>query len=135
VLATLKQWFEPTPLVTVPLIMGDTVPVHPWLKDTSAAEAIAPNDQARKLLRAVQGPRAMTFPYAVAPGVPPERVTALRQAFARTLADPALIAETERTGLLLEPKSGETVAQLVNELLSLDAETVAAVKRALASPG
>ena len=134
ILATLKPWFEPNPLVTVPLIMGDTVPTHPWLKDTAAAEAIAPDGQARKLLRAVQGPRAMTFPYAVAPGVPPERVAALRQAFDRTLADPALIAETDRTGLLLDPKSGDAVAQLVTELLSLDAETTAAVKRALASP-
>jgi hypothetical protein len=134
VLATLKQWFEPSPLVTVPLIMGDTVPAHPWLKDTVAAEAIAPDDQARKLLRAVQGPRAMTIPYAVAPGVPPERVAALRQALGETLADPALVAETDRTNLLLDPKSGDAVAQLVTELLSLDAATVAVVKRALASP-
>lgn len=134
VLATLKQWFEPSTLVTVPLIMGDTVPTHPWLRDTVAAEAIAPSDQARRLLRAVQGPRAMTIPYAVAPGVPPERVAALRQALDQTLADPALVAETDRTGLLLDPKSGDAVAQLVTELLSLDAETVAAVKRALASP-
>src|SRR5262249_56152724 len=118
----------------VPWMRGDAVPPHPWLKDTVAAEAIAPSDQARKLLRAVQGPRAMTIPYAVAPGVPPERVAALRQAFDRTFADPALVAETDRTGLLLDPKSGDAVTQLVTELLSLDAETVAAVKRALASP-
>ncbi len=135
VLATLKQWFEPTPLVTVPLIMGDRVPDHPWLKDTVAAEAIAPDDQARKLLRAVQGPRAFTFPYAVAPGVPAERVAALRQAFDQTFADPTLVAEAERGGLAMDYKSADAVTQIVTELLSLDPETIAAVKRALAGPG
>ncbi|HZR99691.1 MAG TPA: hypothetical protein VFE37_13345 [Chloroflexota bacterium] len=135
VLATLKPWFEPTPLVTVPLIMGDRVPAHPWLKDTAAAEALAPSDQARKLLRAVQGPRAFTFPYAVAPGVPAERVAVLRQAVDRAFADPALLAEAERSGLVVEYKSADAVTQIVTELLSLDTDTIEAVKRALAAPG
>ncbi len=135
VLATLKPWFEPTPLVTVPLIMGDRVPAHPWLKDTAAAEALAPSDQARKLLRAVQGPRAFTFPYAVAPGVPAERVATLRQAVDRAFADPALLAEAERSGLVVEYKSADAVTQIVTELLSLDTDTIEAVKRALAAPG
>jgi tripartite-type tricarboxylate transporter receptor subunit TctC len=135
VLATLKPWFEPTPLVTVPLIMGDRVPAHPWLKGTAAAEALAPDDQARKLLRAVQGPRAITIPYAVAPGVPAERVAVLRQAVDRAFADPALLAEAERGALAVEYKSADAVTQIVTELLSLDPDTIGAVKRALAAPG
>jgi hypothetical protein len=134
VVATLKPWFEPTPLVTVPIIMGAQVPSHPWLKDTVAAETLAPTEQARALLRTVHGPRAFTFPYAVAPGVPAERVAALRQAFDRAFADPELVAEAQRAGLALDYKPADAVSQIVAELTSLDAETVDALKRALAAP-
>jgi hypothetical protein len=61
-------------------------------------------------------------------------VVALRQAFASTLADPALLAEVERLGLYLEPKTGEEVSQLVGELLSLEPELVETVRRALQPP-
>jgi tripartite-type tricarboxylate transporter receptor subunit TctC len=42
-----------------------------------------------------------------APGVPAERVSELRQAYADMLKDPEFQAEAKKSGLVIEPMSGE----------------------------
>jgi tripartite-type tricarboxylate transporter receptor subunit TctC len=129
--SSLRSFFEPTKLLNMLVILGSTVPDHPWLENAVAAEAAAPNEKARMLLKIVDSPRRITYPYAVAPGVPTDRAAALRDAFDRTLADAEFISAFKKTGTPLEPANGEEVTRIVNELLSTDRDTVAAVKEAL----
>jgi hypothetical protein len=130
--ATLPRWFEPEPMVTAPIIMGASVPDHPWLKGTVAAEAIAPNAEARQLLQAGQAPGEISKPHAMAPEVPADRVAAMRAAFDKTFADPAFRADVEQAKFELNPKSGEEVARVVNDVLSLPPDIVDKLKKALA---
>ena len=127
----LKMFFEPKKLLNMLVIFGSSVPDHPWLKNAVAAEAAAPTDEGRKLLRIVYAPAKMSFPYAIAPGVLKDRVVALRNAFDRTLADPAFIADFNKTARPLMPKTGEEISELVSELLSQKPETVNALQDAL----
>jgi tripartite-type tricarboxylate transporter receptor subunit TctC len=55
-------------------------------------------------------------PFAAPPGVPSERVTALRMAFASTLKDPAFLAEAEKLGYIITYTSGEELKQLSDSL-------------------
>jgi len=55
-------------------------------------------------------------PFAAPPGVPSERVTALRVAFASTLKDPAFLAEAEKLGYIITYTSGEELKQLSDSL-------------------
>jgi tripartite-type tricarboxylate transporter receptor subunit TctC len=65
------------------------------------------------------------------PGIPPERIAALRKAFMDTMHDPELVAFTRERNIDLGPAlSGEGLAQLVAETLSVSPETAAEVRKA-----
>jgi tripartite-type tricarboxylate transporter receptor subunit TctC len=126
----LKMFFEPKKILNVLVIFGAETPKHPWLENTEAAEAIAPNNDARTLLKLVYAPGKISFPYAVAPGVPPDRLAALRNAFDKTLADPAFVSEYEKYRQLV-PRSGEEVGEIVRDLLATKPNLVNDLKEAL----
>ena len=52
-------------------------------------------------------------PFVAPPDTPAERVAALRQAFADTLADPEFIAEAAKTQLEIEPMTGDEIAKML----------------------
>jgi tripartite-type tricarboxylate transporter receptor subunit TctC len=130
----LKMFFEPKKMLNVLVIFGAEKPKHPWLENAEAAEAIAPNDNARTLLKLVYAPGKISFPYAVAPSVPADRLAALRTAFDRTLADPAFVSEYEKYRQLV-PKNGEEVAEIVRDLLATKPNLVSDLKEALKQRG
>lgn len=129
--SSFRLLLEPARLLNMLVVFGSSVPDHPWLRDAVAAETIAPNRKALILLKAMYFPQQMSHLYGVAPGIPTDRVAALHNAFDSTLADPAFIADHAKTRRELFPKRGVEVAGIVNELLSMDIETLAALKEAL----
>jgi tripartite-type tricarboxylate transporter receptor subunit TctC len=52
-------------------------------------------------------------PFAAPPGSPADRVAALRQAFVETLADPAFVAQAQKTQLEIDPLTGEAIEKLL----------------------
>jgi tripartite-type tricarboxylate transporter receptor subunit TctC len=74
-------------------------------------------------------------PYLVAPEVPKERVEALREAFAKTLRDPQLIAEANTMGLEVNQVSGGRLQDLVAKIFSSPPEMVTKIKQALVPKG
>jgi tripartite-type tricarboxylate transporter receptor subunit TctC len=50
------------------------------------------------------------------PGIPPGRLSQLREAYINTLQDPALLEEAERLRLPIEPLGGERVAAIIEQL-------------------
>lgn len=62
-------------------------------------------------------------PFTVAPGTPKERLDTLRKAFDATLKDPALLAEANKAKIVITPVSGDQTAKLVDEILSMPAES------------
>jgi len=73
-------------------------------------------------------------PYFLPPGVPPERVEALRAAFDATMADPAFIADAAKIGLTPDPLTGAAVQALVGQLAMTPPAIVARVRAALDAP-
>jgi tripartite-type tricarboxylate transporter receptor subunit TctC len=65
------------------------------------------------------------------PGVPAERVAALRKAFMQALADKALLAEAEHMKLDIDAMSGEDLQALVTKLFALPPSISAKVKDAI----
>ena len=55
------------------------------------------------------------------PGIPADRVKALRDAFQAMVVDPEFVAELQRTNVELTPLPGEQVAQLIIRTLSVPA--------------
>ena len=53
------------------------------------------------------------------PGVPAERVAALRKAFDTMVHDPAFIEETKREKFDIDPTTGDSMQQIVNEMMAM----------------
>jgi tripartite-type tricarboxylate transporter receptor subunit TctC len=69
-----------------------------------------------QMAKLVFGPAEITRPLAAPPGVPPERVAALRKALMVAMKDPGLLADGARIGLVFMPMSGEEVESELQEL-------------------
>jgi len=68
----------------------------------------------RLVMEAAFAPLALGRPFLIPPGVPPERVAALRQAFAAAIVDREFLAEAEKIGLGLNaPRTGEQMQALM----------------------
>jgi tripartite-type tricarboxylate transporter receptor subunit TctC len=69
--------------------------------------------------------RGLAFP----PGVPADRVAAMRQAFTRMLADPDFKAEVEKTKTPVSPMSGEDLGKYVAGVMKLPADQLEAARK------
>jgi tripartite-type tricarboxylate transporter receptor subunit TctC len=69
------------------------------------------------MLRAMNAPNRISLPQAMAPGVPKERVDAIRRAYTKSYTDPDLQAAAAKMNMDIQPKTGEQVTQIVQELL------------------
>jgi tripartite-type tricarboxylate transporter receptor subunit TctC len=65
------------------------------------------------------------------PGMPPDRVKILREAFMKTMNDPNLIAETNKRKWDLEPTSGDELESISKEVMVQPPEVIERVKKVL----
>jgi tripartite-type tricarboxylate transporter receptor subunit TctC len=71
------------------------------------------NDADRALVRLAGAFTIFTTPYMMGPGVPADRVAAMRKAFRDTFSDPAFVEDAAQRRLRLTPVSDEIVTQRV----------------------
>ena len=114
-----------TVLVQVGVRREPALPEVPLLID------LGRTDEERQVLAFVTKGLAIGRPLGVGPGVPDERVAALRQAFDATVTDPEFIAEARKQGLDIGAMAGVRVQQLVNDVLSSSADIKARVRAVL----
>jgi tripartite-type tricarboxylate transporter receptor subunit TctC len=80
---------------------------------------------AKVVLAADEFGRPIVFP----PGVPADRVKIIRDAFNKTINDPALLAEAEKRKLDIDPATGEELESLAKEVMTATPEIVERVKK------
>ena len=85
----------------------------PDYPDVPYAVNLTTNPADRMLLDLAQGPMKAGYAYMLGPGVPQDRVAALRAAFSATFKDPAFLADAQQQILTVEPLSGEAVQALL----------------------
>jgi hypothetical protein len=82
----------------------------------------------RRLLPLVFAASDFGRPIVAPPGVPPERVKILREAFLKTMNDPDLLAEAKRKNFDITPSTGEELEALAKHVMAQTPEVVARVK-------
>ncbi len=103
----------------------------PDLPDVPLMAEIGLDARATAALRMFAAGNAMGRSIFATPGILPERVAALRTAFMATVNDPELIAFAKERNIDLGPAlSGEALAKIVMESLSVSPEIAAEVKKA-----
>jgi tripartite-type tricarboxylate transporter receptor subunit TctC len=82
----------------------------------------------RQLVKAVVASDEFGRPLVVPPGVAPDKIKILRDAFNKAVSDPALLAEAEKRRLDMDPSSGEELDSLAKEVMATPPAVVEKVK-------
>jgi len=82
----------------------------------------------RRLTRVILVAPTLGRPIAVTPGIPPDRLKLLREAYLKTLKDPELIAETKKQRWEIDPLTGEEMEQLAKEVVVQPKEVIERMK-------
>jgi tripartite-type tricarboxylate transporter receptor subunit TctC len=87
--------------------------------DIPNALDLARNKEDRQVMGLIFAPTAIGYPSFMGPGVPQERVEAIRQAYVKTMHDPGFIELLDRENLPLDPMSGEEIKKMVDGIFTL----------------
>jgi tripartite-type tricarboxylate transporter receptor subunit TctC len=104
---------------------------HPELGNVPMVLDLAKTDAERQALLLLLARLEYGRPFFLPPGVPADRVDALRRAFDAVMKDKEFLAEAERLKLDIDPLTGEQVAALVEQVARTAPETAARVRGAL----
>lgn len=96
----------------------------PELGSIAHIDDYAKNDEAKQVVDLIFGQLALGRIYAAPPGIPAERVTALRAAFMSTMADKEFLADAEKTRIDIIPTTGDQVDALVKRFYAAPAPVV-----------
>jgi tripartite-type tricarboxylate transporter receptor subunit TctC len=91
----------------------------------------AKTEDDRQVMEMIYSQNLFGRPYLVPPGVPADRVAAMRGALAAMLQDKALLAEAEKSGLDIGPMGGEELQALVAKLYALPPKVIERAKQSL----
>ena len=92
---------------------------HRLLPNVPALPELAQSDEGRQVLHAAASTGDIGRSILTTPGVPPDRLAALRAAFQAMLKDPEFLAICEKRNLVIEGAAGEEIDEIVRETLRL----------------
>lgn len=88
-------------------------------------------ENSRRLASVILAAGALGRPMLATPGVPPDRIKILRDAFNATIKDSEFLADLDKRQFDLDPVSGEELEKIVKDALSQTPETIARMKKLL----
>ena len=112
-----------TQKLVLPLVQWGAVREREWRDVPTAVEA-AESPRDKQAMGLISAGSDIGFSYFVGPGVPQERIDALRQAFQLVLNDREFIGEVEQAKLSLRPMSGDDIQALVRSVLTAPKDVV-----------
>ena len=89
---------------------------NPALKDYPFVMDFAKTEQQKAELKFLYAGQGIGRPFVAPPGLPPERLKMLRDAFAATMKDPEFLEDTKKAKLDVEPEDGEHLEKLIREI-------------------
>jgi tripartite-type tricarboxylate transporter receptor subunit TctC len=105
-----SNWLKDGTLV---VLIQNGLEKHEDMPNVPLIMDLAKGEEEQQMLRLVFGPQKMGRPFAAPPGIPADRLAALRKAFDAVMKDPALLAEAEKAQLEITPISGQEMESLV----------------------
>jgi tripartite-type tricarboxylate transporter receptor subunit TctC len=87
------------------------------------------SEDTRRLAKVVLASDEFGRPLVFPPGVPADRVKIIRDAFDKTIHDPALLAEAKRRRLDIDPATGQELQALAKEVMAATPDVIEKVKK------
>jgi tripartite-type tricarboxylate transporter receptor subunit TctC len=94
--------------------------------------ALGANEAQREVLDILSGDVAVGRPILTAPGVPADRVDALRKAFDDTLRDPQFMTAANQANVYINPMGGAELQAIVQKIASPSQAIATILKQATA---
>jgi tripartite-type tricarboxylate transporter receptor subunit TctC len=88
-------------------------------------------DTTKRLARVMLSSGDLGRPFIGPPGMPPDRVKVLREAFTKTMSDPALLADAQKRKWDLDPLSGEELETTAKEIMVQPPAVIERMKKLL----
>lgn len=104
----------------------------PLLPNVPTLAELAVSDEGRAILRTIASTAEIGRSIIVGPGQPPERLVALRAAFAQMVKDPLFVAACSARHMALDPASGADMDAIVKETFALPRSSLARIGALLA---
>jgi tripartite-type tricarboxylate transporter receptor subunit TctC len=101
---------------------------NPELPDVPFGLDLVKNKEDQDVMRVLITDTQIAWPLLTPPGLPREKIAALRKAFDSAMKDPDLIREAEKMQLEVEPVTGETLQSSVAHLFGLPASVIERAK-------
>lgn len=105
----------------------------PELPDVPTVLDFARTDEQKEILTFLTLGNVIGRSIVASPGIPTDRLVALRAAFDKTTASPAYLAETKKRRMLINSTPGTVVQQAVKRLIATPKKIVDKVRAALAA--
>jgi tripartite-type tricarboxylate transporter receptor subunit TctC len=115
---------------TITVLVQLSLAKHPDLPNVPLIMDEAKTDEQLQIFRLIFSRQTMGRPYFAPPGIPADRLAALRKAFDDTMADKEFLADAEKNKFEINPVSGEQIEALVKEGYATPPEVV---KKAVAA--
>src|SRR5262245_43829452 len=103
----------------------------PDLPDVPLLLELVNNDIDRKVMTFISAETAISRALITSPGVPAERVAALRRAFDATMKDPQFIAEAEKAKMDISPMTGEESQTIADQIANTPADVISHAQEVL----
>jgi tripartite-type tricarboxylate transporter receptor subunit TctC len=97
----------------------------PDLKDVPMGLARIKDPDDLKAVRLILLQQEFGRPYVAPPAIPADRLIALRNAFDQTMKDKDFIANAAKTGMNIDPLTGQDIEQLIKQAYTAPKETIA----------
>ena len=130
--STRPEWF-PEKKVHVPIQLS--LERSERFPDVPTVGELAKDEKTKQVLRLIFSPQGMDRPMLTPPGVPAERVAALRKAFDAATKDPRWLAEAQKQNLEIDAVSGEKVAKIIADAYKSSPDVIKAAGEATATSG
>jgi len=103
----------------------------PEWPDTPLLTDLAENDEQLRIFKVFSAEIALGKVYVTTPGLPDDRLAALRKGFEDTLADPAYRDEIARAQMMTRPATWQQDQALANDILGLSPDLIAKARAAM----
>ena len=119
------------------LLAQEDLQGHPIMNKMGVPLTIsfAKNEEDRQVMELIYSQNMFGRPYIMAPGIPADRVAALRKALASMVQDTAFLADAEKSRLDIAPMGGEALQTLVAKLYALPPAVIERAKKSLIYKG
>jgi tripartite-type tricarboxylate transporter receptor subunit TctC len=100
----------------------------PELADVPTMVELAKSDEDKAVMTFLSADVPISRAYVTTPGVPAERVEALRRAFDATMKDPEFVAEAKKLNMDMRPSTGEEAQRYADLIANTPANVLARAK-------